>query len=908
MSSKKLPSAFPSAVASSSTSREARDFASIAPLDTPPPIESLSDLVAYRAAQKRQSPDPASLAQASSSPLHKTFWFGNGSQNEPSAIDDTRAQPVLEDDEAIRVSEGRRRTPQPNIWERARSALSPLSGLLGQSAHTATSRDDAGSKSIAGATRGSDSSGPGAMYERQAAEDEAGLSDTVEQEDVSLESLRLSTASLAILTAAVAGAQMAWCLELAFGTPYLLSLGLSKSSTSLVWLAGPVSGLIAQPLVGSMSDRSTSRFRRRKYMLSAALVLSLSTLLVAFSRPLSELLADITGVGMGDWDPTREKTVVAYNQSFAIVGFWILDLSLNALQAASRALILDVAPSEQQSSANAWQGRMTALGNLIGYSAGWLDLGSSRALRWVGGGQFRKLALVALTGMLVGVGTTCLLIDETKGAHSNATSGSTNTTTPHGHTVQPQSSLWQELKLSLRDIWQAARRLPRPVRRVCMVQLFAFMGWFPLLFYASSYIAEVHAAQRGGRDAVLLEAGPAQNFLGRSAADKDAERGSKALLLYSLVALVSGTLLPYVALASDSRLQNLWSKRQPLASEGLTESTHLLPRMGEEAGLTTLPKSRTRLQRIAQGIREGVTLRTMWTCASLLLATLMAITFLPLKTTGATVLISMVGIPWAVASWVPFALVMEQVHEAEQGSSPFEFEGDYHGAQRTAQRRRASMLAAASFHVAGTSSESTSSDSTMARTQLRAALNECGPLRRGDPPASLLKGRSSRNTTPSGSVLARGGEIIGHLPSSTSRHAPTAASTQGGSGGTILGIHNLAIVFPQFVVAVIASLIFKAVDRQDPTVTLVNEGRSASLDVFPFFVGSAEPPHQQSAEGVAWVLRFGGLMSLCAALLTRFIPLTRTERARRGEILDADVAPSHFDDEVGEDEAEDEQN
>jgi len=30
----------------------------------------------------------------------------------------------------------------------------------------------------------------------------------------------------------------------------LLSLGLSEQLTSLVWLAGPLSGLIAQPLIG----------------------------------------------------------------------------------------------------------------------------------------------------------------------------------------------------------------------------------------------------------------------------------------------------------------------------------------------------------------------------------------------------------------------------------------------------------------------------------------------------------------------------------------------------------------------------------------------------------------------------------------------------------------------------------
>lgn len=36
-----------------------------------------------------------------------------------------------------------------------------------------------------------------------------------------------------------------------YGTPFLLSLGISEQVTSLVWLAGPISGLIAQPLIGA---------------------------------------------------------------------------------------------------------------------------------------------------------------------------------------------------------------------------------------------------------------------------------------------------------------------------------------------------------------------------------------------------------------------------------------------------------------------------------------------------------------------------------------------------------------------------------------------------------------------------------------------------------------------------------
>ena len=50
-----------------------------------------------------------------------------------------------------------------------------------------------------------------------------------------------------LLTISIGGLQLAWAVELSNGTPYLLSLGLSKSLMALVWIAGPLSGALIQP-------------------------------------------------------------------------------------------------------------------------------------------------------------------------------------------------------------------------------------------------------------------------------------------------------------------------------------------------------------------------------------------------------------------------------------------------------------------------------------------------------------------------------------------------------------------------------------------------------------------------------------------------------------------------------------
>lgn len=54
----------------------------------------------------------------------------------------------------------------------------------------------------------------------------------------------------------------------------------------------------------------------------------------------------------------------------AVVSFYLLDFALNALQASLRNLLLDIAPSDQLSLGNAWHGRMTHAGNIIGTAIG----------------------------------------------------------------------------------------------------------------------------------------------------------------------------------------------------------------------------------------------------------------------------------------------------------------------------------------------------------------------------------------------------------------------------------------------------------------------------------------------------------------------------------------------------------
>lgn len=82
------------------------------------------------------------------------------------------------------------------------------------------------------------------------------------------------------------------CLTTAIDcTPYLLQLGLTKSRTSLVWIAGPLSGLIMQPVVGVLADSSKSKWgRRRPFMIGGSLIVGACLVILGWTAEIVGLL------------------------------------------------------------------------------------------------------------------------------------------------------------------------------------------------------------------------------------------------------------------------------------------------------------------------------------------------------------------------------------------------------------------------------------------------------------------------------------------------------------------------------------------------------------------------------------------------------------------------------------------
>jgi solute carrier family 45 protein 1/2/4 len=243
-------------------------------------------------------------------------------------------------------------------------------------------------------------------------------------------------------------------------TPYLLRLGLTKSKVSLVWIAGPLSGLIMQPVVGIIADRSTSSWgRRRPFMV-------VGTLLVCISLWILGWTTEIVSVFVSDKD-TRSSTTV----TLAVLAIYGVDFAINAVQAATRSLIVDTLPAPKQQLGSAWASRMVAIGSLIGYGFGALDLGRIFGTS-IGDTQFKQLIVVAGFTLSTTVAFTCLAVSERVLVINNK---------------DEDAGESQGIVAMFTQIVNTAMNLPENIAAICRITFWCWIGWFPFLFYTTTW-------------------------------------------------------------------------------------------------------------------------------------------------------------------------------------------------------------------------------------------------------------------------------------------------------------------------------------------------------------------------------------------------------------------------------------
>lgn len=125
-----------------------------------------------------------------------------------------------------------------------------------------------------------------------------------------------------VVASIAAGVQFGWALQLSLLTPYVQLLGIPHRFASFIWLCGPISGMIVQPVVGYYSDNCSSRFgRRRPFIAAGAALVTIAVFLIGFAADLGHASGDPLGKG------SKPRAIAVF-----VVGFWILDVANNMLQ------------------------------------------------------------------------------------------------------------------------------------------------------------------------------------------------------------------------------------------------------------------------------------------------------------------------------------------------------------------------------------------------------------------------------------------------------------------------------------------------------------------------------------------------------------------------------------------------
>ncbi|KAK3945291.1 major facilitator superfamily domain-containing protein [Diplogelasinospora grovesii] len=314
------------------------------------------------------------------------------------------------------------------------------------------------------------------------------------------------TMRMALLTFVSVGITFTWGVEMTYCTPYLLSLGLTKGQTSMVWIAGPLSGLIVQPIIGVVADESKSKWgRRRPIIVIGSVVVACSLLTLGYTK-------EIVAYFISDRRVAKIFTIIV-----AVFSLYSVDFAINAVMSCSRSLVVDTLPIQKQQTGAAWASRMGSLGHIIGYGMGAVDLSKLFGTAF-GDTQFKQLTVIAALGILACSSITCWAVTERV------------LISVRHHPRRAQTGRFKVV----RQIWSTLLTLPPRIRAICWAVFWSWIGWFPFLIYSSTWVGETYFRFDVPEDAKGTK--DALGDMGRI--------GSTALTVYSLVTFISAWILP----------------------------------------------------------------------------------------------------------------------------------------------------------------------------------------------------------------------------------------------------------------------------------------------------------------------------------------------------------------------------
>ena len=265
---------------------------------------------------------------------------------------------------------------------------------------------------------------------------------------------RLTSVQLLNFCLGFFGLQFAWQMRIILSGPVTEELGASPFIFGLIWLAGPVTGMVVQPIIGALSDHTYTKFgRRRPFLLLGAVLAAIALWAFPNSEPIAQFIADRLHVPA----PAIAGLLVA------AVMIWIIDACVNAAQGPYRALIPDNIVPEQHAIANSYLSFAIGLGSVIA-------AGTAPFLNWAFdyqmsvNAQFVMAALAFLLGMI----WTCVTFKE------NAVQ-------------KTEEEKKQEKEQTFIENFKEFFSSSPEVSKICLVQFFTWIGVMSMFIFFTQF-------------------------------------------------------------------------------------------------------------------------------------------------------------------------------------------------------------------------------------------------------------------------------------------------------------------------------------------------------------------------------------------------------------------------------------
>ena len=249
------------------------------------------------------------------------------------------------------------------------------------------------------------------------------------------------------------GIQFGWGLQMANMSAIYEYLGARADQIPILWLAAPLTGLVVQPIIGHMSDRTWNRLgRRRPYFLAGALLASAALILM----PQSSALWMAAGL------------------------LWIMDASINVSMEPFRAFVADLLPEEQRARGFAMQSLFIGLGAVVASALPWMmtNLFHVRNAPATGHAIPLTVRLSFHVGAVAFFGAVLWTIMSTREYQPDDLEAFTRM-------KQARSGFFD----NAREIFRSIGNMPVTMKQLAWVQLFTWLGLFCMWLYCPVAVA-----------------------------------------------------------------------------------------------------------------------------------------------------------------------------------------------------------------------------------------------------------------------------------------------------------------------------------------------------------------------------------------------------------------------------------